>query len=60
MDVCGAVSEGVPSAKTGNRGEGAGLRGKGDELSLGYVALEWQRVAQVETVGRQWTPEPRA
>lgn len=36
--VWGAGSEGVLSVKTENR-EGAGLYGKGEDLSLGCVAL---------------------
>lgn len=52
--VWGAGSERVPLAKTGNRGEGAGLHEEGDELGLGCAVLE-HRVAQMEMVGRHWT-----
>ena len=55
--VWGAGSEGVPLAKTENRGEGAGLYGRGDDLSLGCVALEQQRAAPMEMAGRHQTRE---
>lgn len=52
--VWAAGSEGLPLAKTGNRGEGAGLCEEGDELGLGCAVLE-HRVAQMEMVGTHWS-----
>lgn len=51
--VWAAGSEGLPLAKTGNRGEGAGLCEEGDELGLGCAVLQ-RRVAQMEMVGTHW------